>query len=166
MANAAKTQPRAGGVGEFLDSVEPPRRRAQGLALLDLFVEETGAEPVLWGPSIVGFGALHYQYASGHSGEMARVGFSPRKASLVLYGLSTYGSNADLLVRLGKHRLGKGCLYLNRLEDVDLEVLRLLIRCGWDAGDRDFEESHPGVILTPAPVTPATAAGRRGVRSP
>lgn len=84
MAYETKTKPREGGVLEFLHAVEPARRRDQGLELLDLFTEETGAEAVMWGPSIVGFGAVHYEYASGHSGDMARVGFSPRKAALVL----------------------------------------------------------------------------------
>lgn len=147
MAYETKTKPREGGVLEFLHAVEPARRRDQGLELLDLFTEETGAEAVMWGPSIVGFGAVHYEYASGHSGDMARVGFSPRKAALVLYGLTLYGSNADLLERLGKHRVGKGCLYVNKLEDVDVGVLRELIRRGW-AGDGTFEQTHPGVTLT------------------
>ena len=149
MAYEPKTKPREGGVLAFLDAVEPARRREQGLELLDIFAEETGAEPTMWGPSIVGFGGVHYEYATGHSGDMARVGFSPRKANLVLYGLTLYGSNADLLEQLGKHRLGKGCLYLNKLEDVDLDVLRQLIRRGWGGGDDDFEQTHPGVTLTP-----------------
>lgn len=122
MAYEQKTRPSDEPVLEFLRSVEPARRRAQGLQLLHIFREETGAEPRLWGRSIVGFGHDRFTYATGHSGEMMRVGFSPRKAALTLYGLTLYGSNADLLDRLGKHRVGKGCLYVTKLEDVDLDV--------------------------------------------
>ncbi len=148
MAYQTKTRPTDESVMAFLNAVEPERRRDQGLALLDIFTEETGAEPTMWGPSIVGFGRLRYTYPTGRSGEMSRVGFSPRKASLTLYGLTLYGSNTDLLDGLGKHSLGKGCLYLNKLEDVDLEVLRELIRRGW-AGDGSFEDSHQGAVVEP-----------------
>ncbi|MCB0911917.1 MAG: DUF1801 domain-containing protein [Propionibacteriaceae bacterium] len=116
------------------------------MELLDIFRGETGTEPRMWGPSIVGFGHVHYTYATGHAGEMCRVGFSPRKAALTLYGLTLYGSNDDLLAQLGKHRLGKGCLYLNKLEDVDLDVLRQLIRRGWaDAGTVADADLHASV---------------------
>ena len=97
MAYEPKTRPTDESVLEFLHSVEPASRRAQGLELLDTFCEETGAEPRMWGPSMVGFGHLRYIYPTGHSGEMGRVGFSPRKAALTLYGLTLYGSNEDLL---------------------------------------------------------------------
>lgn len=131
MAYEIKTRPTDASVLDFLNAVEPPRRREQGLELLDVFTTETGAAATMWGPSIVGFGRVRYAYATGHSGEMSRVGFSPRKAALSLYGLTLYGSNAELLAKLGKHRLGKGCLYVNKLEDIDLDVLRALIRKGW-----------------------------------
>lgn len=131
MAYEQKTHPTDEPVLEYLNAVEPERRRVQGLELLALFSEATGAEPRMWGPSIVGFGRVRYTYATGHSGEMSRVGFSPRKDALTLYGLTLYGSNADLLEKLGKHRVGKGCLYVNKIEDVDVDVLRQLIRRGW-----------------------------------
>lgn len=152
MAYEQKARPTDEPVAEFLHSVEPARRRAQGLRLLEIFREETGAEPRLWGPSIVGFGHDRYTYATGHSGEMMRVGFSPRKAALTLYGLTLYGSNADLLARLGKHRLGKGCLYVTNLEDVDLDVLRRLIRRGWTDVDT-FTDSHPHALVEPIEPT-------------
>lgn len=136
---------RDGGVRAFLDAVEPPRRRELGLELLGIFGEVTGAEPALWGPTIVGYGRLRYTYASGRSGEMPRVGFSPRRAALSLYGLTLYGSNTDLLGELGKHRVGEGCLYVNKLDDVDLGVLRALIRRGWQGSADDFGDSHAGV---------------------
>lgn len=153
MANEPKTRPTNESVKEFLDSVEPARRNAQGQQLLDIFGEETGAEPRMWGPTIVGFGRVRYTYATGRTGEMPRVGFSPRKAALTLYGLTLYGSNADLLAKLGTHREGKGCLYINKLEDVDADVLRQLIRRGWADIDT-FVDSHPDAqveAVEPAP---------------
>ena len=150
MANDQKTHQTDESVLAYLDSVEPARRSAQGLELLDIFREETGAEPTMWGPTIVGFGRLRYTYATGRSGEMPRVGFSPRKAALTLYGLTLYGSNADLLEKLGTHRVGKGCLYVNKLEDVDPDVLRQLIRRGW-TDSNTFEDTHPGAVVEPVP---------------
>ncbi|MGB7961950.1 MAG: DUF1801 domain-containing protein [Propionicimonas sp.] len=153
MAYEQKTRPTDDSVLEFLHAVEPARRRAQGLELLEIFCEETGAEPLMWGPSIVGFGHVRYTYATGHFGEIGRVGFSPRKAALTLYGLTLYGSNADLLEKLGKYRVGKGCLYVNKLEDVDLDVLRQLIRRGW-ADTETFTATHPHAVVEPVQPAP------------
>ncbi|WP_120521827.1 DUF1801 domain-containing protein [Arthrobacter celericrescens] len=126
-----KTQPTAVPVEEFLAAVEHPVRRADGFALLDMMREVTGLEPVMWGPSIVGFGTYHYRGAS-REGDTAAVGFSPRKANLALYGL-IYGPDAEeLLPRLGKHKTGVGCLYINKLSDVDPGVLEQLVRTGYD----------------------------------
>lgn len=133
-------------VEEYLATVEPARRQEQGFALLRMFREETGAEAVMWGPSMIGFGHVRFTYPTGHSGEMFQVGFSPRKSALSLYGLTTYGSHADLLARLGKHKVGKGCLYINKLEDVDEAVLREMIRVGWD-DDESFVDSHDGTVI-------------------
>lgn len=148
MAYEPKTRPRSDSVLEFLNAVEPERRRVQGLELLDIFSEETAVEPRMWGPSIVGFGHVRYTYATGHSGEMSRVGFSPRKSALTLYGLTLYGSNADLLQKLGKHRLGKGCLYINKLQDVQIEVLRELIRRGFSDASA-FGQTHSHALVEP-----------------
>lgn len=127
-----KTQPTSVPVEEFLASVEHPVRRADGFALLEMMRRVTGLEPVMWGPSIVGFGQYHYRYGSGREGDSAAVGFSPRKANLALYGL-IYGPDAEqLLPRLGKHKPGVGCLYINKLEDVDLKVLEELVRTGYN----------------------------------
>lgn len=158
MANEQKTLPTDESVLRFLEAVEPASRREQGLALLGIFREETGAEPRRWGASIVGFGHVRYTYATGNSGDMARVGFSPRKAALSLYGLTLYGSNADLLAKLGKHRVGKGCLYINKLEDVDLAVLRELIRRGW-ADAVTFTATHPGARVEPVEPGPIDSGG-------
>lgn len=126
-----KTQATGASVEEFLAAVEHPVRHRDGLRLLELMRDITGEEPEMWGPTIVGFGQYHYKYGSGREGDAAAVGFSPRKASLSLYGL-TYGPEAaDLLPRLGKHKTGAGCLYVNKLEDVDEAVLAELIRAGF-----------------------------------
>jgi hypothetical protein len=154
MAYEQKTRPSDDSVAQFLNAVEPERRRVQGLELLDMFREETGAEPRMWGPSMVGFGHLRYTYGTGHSGEMFRVGFSPRRAALTLYGLTMYGSNTDLLEKLGKHRVGKSCLYVNKLEDVDRDVLRRLIRRGWT----DAETVGDGMGAQVEPAEPGAPA--------
>jgi hypothetical protein len=126
-----KTQATAASVQEFLAQVEHPVRRADGYRLLDLMSGITGEQAQMWGPTIVGFGRYHYKYDSGREGDAAAVGFSPRKASLSLYGL-TYGpESAALLGRLGKHKTGAGCLYVNKLADVDEAVLAELIRLGY-----------------------------------
>jgi len=126
-----KTQATGASVAEFLAAVEHPVRRGDGLRLLALMSRITGQPAEMWGPTIVGFGRYHYKYASGREGDAPAVGFSPRKSSLSLYGL-TYGTEAaDLLGRLGKHKLGAGCLYVNKLEDVDEGVLAELIRLGY-----------------------------------
>lgn len=126
-----KTQATGASVDEFLAAVEHPVRRRDGQRLLDLMGSITGEKPEMWGSTIVGFGRYHYKYGTSREGDAAAVGFSPRKSSLSLYGL-TYGPEAaELLPRLGKHRTGAGCLYVNKLEDVDEAVLAELIRTGY-----------------------------------
>lgn len=116
----------------FIAEVGHPVRRADAEVLLELMEDVTGEPAAMWGPSIVGFGHYHYRYASGHEGDAAAVGFSPRKAHLVLYGL-TYGAVSEpLLERLGKHRRGVGCVYVNKLADIDLAVLGQLVREGYE----------------------------------
>lgn len=123
-------------VEAYVDSLEP-RRAEHGRWLLKVFGEVTGEAPRMWGPSMVGYGEMHYLYATGREGDTMRLGFSPRKAALSLYGLTFYGSNDDLLARLGKHRLGKGCLYVNKPEDIDESVLRELIARAWAVDGAD-----------------------------
>ncbi|HSO90229.1 MAG TPA: DUF1801 domain-containing protein [Arthrobacter sp.] len=126
-----KTTATGAPVADFLAAVEHPVRHRDGLRLLALMGEVTGQPAEMWGPTIVGFGRYHYKYATGREGDAPAVGFSPRKASLSLYGL-TYGpESAALLARLGKHKTGAGCLYVTRLEDVDEAVLTDLIRNGY-----------------------------------
>ena len=131
-----KTKPTQVSVGAFLDGVEHPVRRADGIAVRAMMERVTGEPAVMWGPSIVGFGSYHYRYASGHEGDMCRIGFSPRSANLVLYigGFPEYDA---LLAKLGKHKRSKACLYVNKLADVDPVVLEELVRRTYAAAQQD-----------------------------
>lgn len=115
---------------DFLAQVTSARRRADGFALLEIFERVSGFAPVMWGPSIVGFGQYHYRYDSGREGDFLACGFSPRKACLSVYIMPGYQDYSDILARLGKHKAGKSCLYINRLSDVDGAVLEELIAVG------------------------------------
>ena len=123
----AKTKPSTVNVDAFIAAVEKPVRREDAVVLREMMERVTGEPATMWGPSIIGFGSYHYQYASGHEGDTCRVGFSPRSTNLVLYS-GSFPEYAALLERLGKHKAGKGCLYLNKLADVDLSVLEEIIR--------------------------------------
>jgi hypothetical protein len=131
-----KTQTLDASVGDYLRAVEPERRREEGLALDALFRDVTGWEPVLWGASptsaMIGYGRYDYQYKSGRSGSFFATGFSPRKAKLSIYIMPGYQDYGAILDRLGKHALGKSCLYINKLDDVDTNVLKELVRAGLD----------------------------------
>lgn len=122
-----KTKRNRGNVEEFLSGVGHATRREDARAVLALMEKVTGERAVMWGESIVGFGSYRYRYASGREGEWMLVGFSPRKAGLTLYLMSGFSRYRELLAKLGKHRTGKSCLYINRLSDVDGEVLRTLV---------------------------------------
>ena len=123
-----KTRPSDASVEAFIEAVDHPRRREDARILLKLMRRVTGEEPVMWGPSIVGFGRYRYRYASGQEGEWPIAGFSPRKQNLSIYILPGFGDYDDLLSRLGKHKTGKSCLYVNKLADVDMDVLESLVR--------------------------------------
>jgi hypothetical protein len=110
----------------FIDKVENEQRRKDGHELAALMKKVTGKPAKMWGPSIVGFDQYHYRHASGHEGDMPITGFSPRKQSLVLY-LGPGLEDKKLMSKLGKHKMGKGCLYINKLDDVDRELLRELV---------------------------------------
>lgn len=125
-----KTQPSKLSVESFLDSVEDERKRADSYTLLKLIGEITGDAPVMWGTSIVGFGTYHYKYASGREGDFMVTGFSPRKRNLTIYVMPGFDQYAKLLTRLGKYKTGRSCLYVNKLEDIDIEVLRELLTAG------------------------------------
>lgn len=140
-----KTKPTQVSVEEFIEGVEPASKREDGKVLDALFRKVTGEAPRMWGPTIVGYGQYHYRYASGHEGDMCRVGFSPRKAKHSLYISCSCDGSEDprftaLLGRLGKwSRGGGGCLYVNKLADIDLAMLEEMIAMSW----RNSFENYP-----------------------
>ena len=122
-----KTQKNKASVTEFLNGVENEKRRKDGKEVLKMMKEITGEKPAMWGPSIVGFGDYEYKYPSGQTGNWFRVGFSPRKSNLTVYIMTGFDRYDELMKKLGKYKTGKSCLYINKLEDVDRDVLRELI---------------------------------------
>ena len=128
----AKTKPTRTSVKGFIAKVENETRRVDALTLLELFEKATGWKPQMWGPTIVGFGRYSYVYATGNSGESCVCGFSPRKANLVIYsGCTEPAKREALLKKLGKHKVSDGgCIYINKLADVDLRTLETLIKTG------------------------------------
>lgn len=122
-----KTKETDNSVIEFIEAVEHPKKREDAYKLLDIFTETTGYEPKMWGPSIIGFGSYHYKYASGHEGDAPLVGFSPRKARISLYFAPGEPKREELLKNFGKHTTGKACVYINKIADINIEVLKELI---------------------------------------
>ncbi|GKW47483.1 hypothetical protein NCCP2050_31750 [Planococcus sp. NCCP-2050] len=122
-----KTKETDESVIEFIESVENPKKRQDAYRLLEIFEETSGYPAKMWGPSIIGFGSYHYVYASGHEGDAPLVGFSPRKAKITLYFATGDDERIQLLEKLGKHTSGKGCVYINKTDDVDISVLKQLI---------------------------------------
>lgn len=129
--NENKTVANHGSVDAFMATVEDPQKAADSRVILDMMREVTQEEPVMWGKSIVGFGSYHYKYASGREGDWMLTGFSPRKTSLTLYLLYGMEKFQSLLDKLGKHKTGKGCLYIKRLSDVDQAVLKEVIAANY-----------------------------------
>ncbi|MGV6846848.1 MAG: DUF1801 domain-containing protein [Marinibacterium sp.] len=127
-----KTHMNDGDVTAFLAGIETPRRAREGPVLDRLFRRVTGYRPRLWGTGIVGYGSYRYTYKSGRTGDWLATGFSPRKAALSIYIMPGYADFGDILDRLGKHKIGKSCLYVNKLADIDIDVLADLIRAGLD----------------------------------
>ncbi len=130
--SANKTQPTDQTVEDFIAAVEHPTRRADAQVLDAMFQRVTGWAPQMWGPTLIGYGTYHYTYESGRTGDFLATGFSPRKANLVLYIMPGYTDFSDIMDRLGKHKLGKSCLYINKLADVDLSVVEELVKAGVD----------------------------------
>lgn len=123
-----KTTQNEADVNAFLDAVDNPQRGSDARQLLDLMQAVTGESPKMWGSSIVGFGSYRYRYASGREGDSLAVGFSPRKRNLVIYIMPGFSDYGDILGGLGKFRTGRSCLYVNKLDDVDLGLLEELVR--------------------------------------
>ncbi len=127
MSTALKTRENDASVADFLNAAEPAQRREDGWKVLELMQGITGEPPRMWGSSIIGFGHYRYRYASGREGEWMITGFSPRKASLSLYIMAGFSQYESLMAQLGRYKTGKSCLYVNRLTDVDLDILSKVI---------------------------------------
>ena len=123
-----KTKKNDASVERFLNAVDHPKRREDAWRVLEIMKKVTKEEPKMWGSSIVGFGSYHYRYASGQEGDWMLVGFSPRKTALSVYIMSGFDAYDELMTQLGKYKTGKSCLYINKLEDVDLKILEKLIK--------------------------------------
>ena len=140
-----KTKPTELGVQDFIAAISDPHRREEAVEVDAILRRVSGQEPKMWGPSIIGYGEYHYRYDSGHEGGAPRIGFSPRKAQLVLYLMGNYcarQAEADaLFAKLGKHSIGKSCLYIRRLANVDAAVLEQLAKISWDSMDRLYPPS-------------------------
>lgn len=128
-----KTRPTKNSVDAYIVSIEDERQRDDSKQLLRLMRDVTGEPPVMWGSSIIGFGKMHYKYATGREGDTMAVGFSARKQALVLYGVIYYQQNLEKAKELGKYKLGKGCLYVKNLKDINVEVLREMIRTAYES---------------------------------
>jgi hypothetical protein len=127
MTYQQKTKETENSVVEFIESVESSKKREDAYKLVDVFTEATGYDAKMWGPSIIGFGSYHYKYESGHEGDAPLVGFSPRKAKISLYFAPGDTKREELLKDFGKHTTGKGCVYINKVADIDISVLKVLI---------------------------------------
>jgi hypothetical protein len=133
-----KTVESGASVEQFLDGIENATRRDDAHALAELMSRVTGRQPKMWGDAIVGFGKYRYKYDSGREGEMLRVGFSPRNANFALYLIAKDETYDALRARLGKHKTGGSCLYINKLADVDLTVLETMVASSWQAAGEQY----------------------------
>lgn len=122
-----KTKVNDADVIAFLNTIEEEAKKQDSFELLDLFTKLSGEEPKMWGSSIIGFGTYPYKYASGQEGEWFKIGFSPRKAKFSIYVMAGFDDLDEFLKDLGKHKIGKGCLYVNKLKDIKLELLEKLV---------------------------------------
>ena len=122
-----KTTETQNSVIDFINTVEDLTKRNDSFELVKLIQEQTGYEPKMWGPAIIGFGSYHYKYASGHEGDAPLVGFSPRKDAVSLYLSSSFESKEELLSKFGKHKAGKGCIYIKKIANIDIEILKKMI---------------------------------------
>ena len=122
-----KTKPTKISVAAFINALADPARRADAKALVKMMQSAAGEKPRMWGPSIIGFGSYHYRYESGREGDIPLICFSPRKTASVLYNVTASGDCKALLTNLGAHTIGKGCLYIKKLADVDQQVLKAMV---------------------------------------
>lgn len=135
-----KTRENDRSVAQFLSRVADEKKRRDCLVILSLMQQITGYPPRMWGDSIVGFGSIHYKYATGHEGDMALTGFSPRKQNLTIYIQMGFERYADLMTKLGKYKTGKSCLYIQTVEDIDLTALGELV----ERSVKEVQDYYPG----------------------
>ncbi len=138
MSKQNKTKPTKQSVSAFVAAIEDTRARQEAKQLLKLFKETTGAKPTLWG-NMIGFGTYHYKYPTGREGEMFATGFALRKSGPTIYIMPGYNDYSEILQKLGPHKLGKACLYIKRVRDIDLKVLQQLIKVGL----KDLAKQYP-----------------------
>ena len=134
-----KTKKNKMSVIEFINNIKNPQRKTDAKKVLAIMKKITKEKPAMWGESIIGFGTYHYKYSSGQDGDWMITGFSPRKANLTIYIMPGYNLPQPLLRKLGKHKTGKSCLYINKLEDIDLKILERLI----DKGYKEMKKKYP-----------------------
>ena len=125
---ALKTTQNEDSVDEFLKSIEDPEKQKTSLQILDIIKEISGKEPKMWGDSIIGFGKYHYKYATGREGDWMRIAFSPRKQNFSIYIMDGFDNHSDLMEKLGKYKTGKSCLYIKKLQDIDIKILKELMK--------------------------------------
>ena len=135
-----KTVETKASVAKFLTTIKDVKKRKDSSAIIDLVTKHTGLEPKMWGTSIVGFGTCHYKYESGREGDMPLVGFSPRKNAIVFYLSGNFENRNELLQSFGKHKTGKGCIYINTLEDIDTGVLVKMVK----SSIKHVKKHYPG----------------------
>lgn len=123
-----KTKPTEKSIEQFLEKITDEQKKSDSYKIMEILSEVTAEEPVMWGDSIIGFGSYHYKYESGREGDWMLTGFSPRKQHLTVYLMTGFDNYDHLLEQLGKYKLGKSCLYFKKLEDIDVDVLRQLVK--------------------------------------
>ena len=137
-----KTTETESSVADFINTfVDNEVKRNDAFELIEIMNQATGFEPKMWGPSIIGFGSYHYKYASGHEGDAPLVGFSPRKTAISLYIYFSTENKEELLSKFGKHKAAKGCIYINKLADIDIEILKIMIA----ASVKELQKLYPSI---------------------
>ena len=127
-----KTKLKDESVTSFLNTITDEIKRKDCFAIVEMMSEVSNQPPKMWGTSIIGFGSYHYKYESGHEGDMCMIGFSPRKQNIAIYGMGGEERNEDLLKALGKYKTGKGCLYINKLSDVNSDILKNIFKASFE----------------------------------
>lgn len=135
-----KTKENDSSVVEFLDKITPEWKKNESFELLGVIKEITGHEPKMWGGSLIGYGKYHYKYDSGREGDFFKAGFSPRKQAMTVYIMAGFNRYEELLSKLGKHKTGKSCLYIKSLADVDMEILKEIIKNSYYAMSKKYPD--------------------------